>query len=66
MLGFFLLMLLRIIRLDGFRLDDHGRVSPGEGLAFGGDGPGDIAGRQSQRHGNGGSDSHSQVLDGFH
>ena len=38
-------MLLRIIRFDGFRLDDHGRIAPSEGLAFGGDSPGNIAGR---------------------
>ena len=59
------LLLHRIIRFDGFRLDDHGRVSPGEGLAFGGDGPGDIARSQSQCHGSGCSDSHCQVLDGL-
>ena len=57
-------MLLRVIRLDGFRLDDHCRISPREGLAFGGDGPGDIAGRQSERHGNGCGKGQRQILDG--
>ena len=57
------LILLRIIRLDGFGLDDDGRVSPGEGAAFGGDGARDVAGRQSQSHGNGGGKGHCQVLD---
>ena len=35
----------RIVRFDGFGLDDDSRVASGEGAAFGGDGSGDIAGR---------------------
>ena len=41
------LILHRIVRFDGFGLDDDSRVASGEGAAFGGDGSGDIAGRQS-------------------
>ena len=49
--GFFLLILHRVVRLDGFGLDDDSRVASGEGAAFGGDGSGNIAGRQSECHG---------------
>ena len=45
------LILLSVVRFDGFGLDDHRRVASGEGAAFGGDGSGDIAGRQSESHG---------------
>ena len=60
------LILLRIVRFDGFGLDDHRRVASGEGAAFGGDGSGDIAGRQSESHGDSRGDGQCQVLDGFH
>ena len=60
------LILHRIIRLDGFGLDDDSRVASGEGAAFGGDGSGDIAGRQSERHGDSRGNGQRQVLDGFH
>ena len=57
-------MLLRVIRLDGFRLDNDGRVAMGQGFALGGDRAGDIARGQPQSHRDGGGDSHCQVLDG--
>ena len=60
------LILHRVVRFDGFGLDDHRRVASGEGAAFGGDGSGDIAGRQSERHGDGRGNGQRQVLDGFH
>ena len=41
----------RVVRLDGFGLDDDSRVASGEGAAFGGDGSGNIARRQSESHG---------------
>lgn len=57
------LILLRVIRLDGFRLDDDSRVAMGQGFAFGGDRARDIARGQPHGHRYGGGDSHSQVLD---
>ena len=66
MWGFFLLILHRVVRFDGFGLDDDSRVASGEGAAFGGDGSGDIAGRQSERHGDGRGNGQRQVLDGFY
>ena len=60
------LILLRIIRLDGFRLDDDGRVAMGQGFAFGGDRAGDIARGQPHGHRDGGGNGHSQVLDSAH
>ena len=59
-------MFHRVVRFDGFGLDDHRRVASGEGAAFGGDGSGNIAGRQSECHGNGRGDGQCQVLDGFY
>ena len=56
----------RVVRLDGFGLDDDSRVASGEGAAFGGDGSGDIAGRQSECHGESRGNGQRQVLDGFH
>ena len=44
-------MFHRVVRFDGFGLDDDSRISSGEGAAFGGDGSGNIAGRQSECHG---------------
>lgn len=60
------LILLRVIRLDGFRLDDDSRVAMGQRFAFSGDGSGDIARGQPHGHRDGGGDSHSQVLDSAH
>ena len=60
------LILLSVVRFDGFGLDDHCRVASGEGAAFGGDGSGDIAGRQSECHGDSRGNGQRQVLDGFH
>ena len=59
------LILLCVIGLDGFGLDNDGGIAAGEGAAFGGDGAGDIARGESQCHGNGGSDGHDEVLDGL-
>lgn len=56
----------RVVRFDGFGLDDDSRVASGKGAAFGGDGSGDIAGRQSECHGNGRGNGQRQVLDGFY
>ena len=53
-------MFHRVVRFDGFGLDDHRRVASGEGAAFGGDGSGDIAGRQSERHGDSRGDGQRQ------
>ena len=60
------LVLLRVIRLDGFRLDDDGRIAMGQRFAFGSDRARDIARGQSHGHRDGGGDSHSQVLDSAH
>ena len=65
LLGFFLLILLRIIRLNGLGLDDDSRVASGEGAAFGGDGAGDIARGESQCHRDGGGDGYNEVLNGL-
>ena len=43
LLGFFLLILHRIIRLNGLGLDDDGRIASGEGAALGGDRASNIA-----------------------
>ena len=59
-------LFLRVVGLDGFRLDNHCRIATGERAAFGGDGTRDIAGSQSQCHRDGGGDSHCQVLDSVH
>ena len=56
----------RVVRFDGFGLDDDSRVASSEGAAFGGDGSGDIAGRQSECHGDSRGNGQRQVLDGFH
>ena len=58
------LVLLRVIRLDGLRLDNDGRVAMGQRPALGGDRAGDIARGQPQSHRDGGGGSHCQVLDG--
>ena len=50
------LILLGVIGLDGFGLDDDGGVAAGEGAALGGDGAGDIARGESQCHGDSGGD----------
>ena len=60
------LILHRIVRFNGFGLDDDSRIASGEGTAFGGDGSGDIAGRQSECHGDSRGNGQCQVLDGFH
>ena len=57
------LILLCVIGLDGFGLDDDGGIAAGEGAAFGGDGACDIARGESQCHG--GSDGHDEVLNGL-
>ena len=59
------LILLRVIRLDGFRLDDDGRIAMGQRFAFGGDRARDIARGQPHGHRDGGGDSQCQVLDGL-
>ena len=59
-------MFHRVVRLDGLRLNDDSRIASGEGAAFGGDGSGDIAGRQSECHGDSRGNGQRQVLDGFH
>ena len=59
------LVLLRVIRLDGFRLDDDGRIAMGQRFAFGSDRARDIARGQSHGHRDGGGDSQCQVLDGL-
>ena len=51
------LILPRVIRLDGFRLDDDGGVAMGQRPALGGDGSGDIARGQPHGHRDGGGDS---------
>ena len=53
------LILLRIIRLDGFRLDDDGCVATGQRPALGGDGSRDVARGQAQCHCHGSSYRHS-------
>ena len=50
------LILLRVIGLDGFGLDDDGGIASGEGAAFSGDGACDIARGESQCHGDSSSD----------
>lgn len=61
-----ILILFGVVGFNSFGLDDDGGVAAGDGAAFGGDGAGDVAGRQSERHGDGGSDRQRQVFDGFH
>ena len=60
-----LLILFSIVGFNSFDLYNHGRIAPGEGLTFGRYRPRDIAGRQSQRHGNGGGNGQDEVLDGL-
>ena len=57
------LILLRIIRLNGLRLDDDSGVATGERTALGGDGARHIARGESQCHGNSRGHSQCQVLD---
>ena len=59
------LVLFRVIRLNRLRLDDDGSIATGQRPTLGRDGASHVARRQSQRHRNGSSDSHSKVLDGF-
>ena len=59
------LQLLRVVGLDGLRLDDDGGVAAGEGSAFGSDGAGDIARGESQCHRDGGGDGYNEVLNGL-
>ena len=62
----FILILFSIVGFNSFDLDDDCGITLSEGLAFGRDRTGDVAGRQSERHGDGGSDRQRQVFDGFH
>ena len=52
------LVFLCLVGLDGLGLDNDCRVAARERAAFGGDGARDIAGCQSQCHGNGCGNSH--------
>ena len=61
-----ILILFSIVGFNSFDLDDDCGITLSEGLAFGCDRTGDVAGRQSERHGDGGSDRQRQVFDGFH
>lgn len=56
------LVFLRVVGLDGFRLDDDCGVATGERLALGGDGARHIARGESQCHGNSRGHSQCQVL----
>ena len=62
----FILILFSIVGFDGLCLDDDCGITLSEGLAFGCDRTGDVAGRQSELHGDGGSDRQLQVFDGLH
>ena len=59
------LILLGVIGFDGLGLDDDGGIAAGEGAALGGDGAGDIARGESQRHGDSGGDGGDEVLNGL-